>query len=161
MGAAPRSFSCQTVTGTLGASTQKIRVNNTTNNPAWTISIAATGGATANWSAGTPKYDFNDTNGSGCTDGADADSLGGDLTIDPSVGTDTPQSGCTTTGVTLGSSAAFNEGTTNTITLASGGATAGINCYWDFTGISLSQKVPATQQAGTYSIGMTLTIVAN
>lgn len=161
MSSVPRSFLCQTVTGTLGISTQKIRVNNTTGNPAWTLSIAATGGPTSSWSAGTPTYDFNDTTGSGCTDGADADTLAGDLTINPAAGTNTPKSGCAATGVTLGTSAAFNQGTTDAITLATGSSTAAINCYWDFTGISLSQTVPATQRAGSYSLGMTLTITAN
>ena len=161
MGSASRSFSCQTVTGTLGASTQKIRVNNTSGNPAWTLSIAATGGPTSSWSAGTPKYDFNDTTSSGCADGADADTLAGDLTINPSVGAVAPQSGCSSTGVALGASAAFNQGTTDAITLATGSTSAAVNCYWDFTGILLSQTVPATQQAGSYSLGMTLTITAN
>lgn len=161
MSSSSRSFSCQTVTGTLGASTQKIRVNNTTGNPAWTLSIAATSGTTGSWSAGTPKYDFNDTAGSGCTDGADADTLAGDLTINPAAGSITPQTGCTSTGVTLGASAAFNQGTVDAITLATGSTSAAINCYWDFTGFSLSQTVPATQVAGAYSLGMTLTITAN
>lgn len=161
MSSSSRSFSCQTVTGTLGASTQKIRVNNTTGNPAWTLSIAATSGATASWSAGTPKYDFNDTTGSGCSDGADADTLAGDLTINPAAGSIAPLTGCTSTGVTLGTSAAFNQGTVDAVTLATGSSSAAINCYWDFTGISLSQTVPATQAAGAYSLGMTLTITAN
>lgn len=161
MGGAPRSFSCQTVTGALGTNTQKIRINNTSGNPAWTLTMAATGGSTANWSGGTPKYDFNDTTGSGCADGGDTDTLAGDLTVNPAAGTVTPQAGCSATGVTLGTSAAFDQGATDAVTLATGSASAAINCYWDFIGISLSQTVPAAQQAGAYSIGMTLTITAN
>jgi hypothetical protein len=51
-------FNCQTITGTFGTASQKLRVNNTTVSPAWTVSIAATGGATSNWSSGPNQYDF-------------------------------------------------------------------------------------------------------
>jgi len=161
MSTASRSFQCQTVTGTLGTGTQKMRVSNYTTNPAWTLSIAATSGATADWSAGTPKYDFNDSSGSGCSDGADADSLAGQLTIDPSVASLSPSAGCSNTNVSLGASSAFNQGVTDSITIASSTSSAGYNCYWDITGTSLSQTIPAAQANGSYSINMTLTIAAN
>ncbi len=152
---------CQTSTGTLGASSQKVRVTNNTTNAAWSLSIAATSGATSNWSSGTATYDFNDPTSSGCSDGGDADSLAGQLSIDPSGASDTPKSNCVTTGVSLGSSSAFNQGTTDNITLSSASSSAGTRCYWDFTGISLSQKVPAFQPAGSYSMNFTMTVVAN
>ncbi|HEX6258439.1 MAG TPA: hypothetical protein VFZ48_03090 [Candidatus Saccharimonadales bacterium] len=157
------SGACQTSTGTLGVSAQKIRTTNTTATPGWSLSIAATGGVTANWSSGTATYDFNDATGSpaGCADGADADSLAGQLSINPSAGTVTPQAGCTNTGVSLGSSAAFAQGTTDSITIASASASAQTNCYWDITGLALSQQIPALQAAGSYSLNMTLTVVAN
>ena len=161
LSAVSRSFACQTVAGTLGVSTQKVRVSNTTANPAWTLSVAATGGASANWSTGTSQYDFNDPSSLGCSDGSDADSLAGDLTINPAAGTITPQSGCTATGVSLGSSAAFSQGTLDSITIASAGSSAGTGCYWDLTGIVLSQTVPSMQQSGSYVINLTLTLVAN
>jgi hypothetical protein len=62
------------------------------------VTLAATSGPTSLWSAGTPKYDFNDPTAS-AVDGGDTDSFGGRLTVDPSVGTLTPQSGCSNTGV--------------------------------------------------------------
>jgi hypothetical protein len=156
-------FDCNTSTGTFGTSSEKIRAQNTTAGPAWTLTIAATSGATANWSAGTPKYDFNDGGGSpaGCGDGGDSDSFGGQLTVDSSGGTLTQQSGCNTTGLSLGSSAAFLEGTTDSITLLTASASAGTNCYWDLTGLSLSQKVPPEQTNGSYTINFTLTITAS
>lgn len=158
------SFSCQTSTGTLGTSSQKIRVNNTTANGNWTLSIAATNGATASWSNGSNSYDFNDSSGTpaGCSDGGDADTRAGQLTIDPSAGTITPQTLCSSTGVSKGTSTAFTEGTTNNINLMSASGSQ-IACYYDLTGISLSQKVPGELPAsGTaYTINMTLTITAN
>lgn len=155
------SGTCQTSTGTLGSSSQKIRVTNPTATPGWTLSIAATGGATSNWSSGSSTYDFNDATSSGCSDGADADSLAGQLSLDPSAGTAAAQSGCTTTGISKGSSSAFSQGSTDSITLMSASASAGTNCYWELTGVSLSQKVPELQAQGSYSMSMTVTVVAN
>lgn len=160
---ATAGFNCQTVTGTIGTSAQRIRVTNTTTSPAWTVAIAATSGATALWNSGGNNYDFNDPNGApaGCGDGGDADTRPGQLTLNPSIGTTSPQSGCTTTGVTRGSSAGYNQGITNSLTLISASGSAQTGCYWDLTGISASQTIPATQPAGTYTLNLTITIVAN
>ena len=46
------------------------------------------------------------------------------------------------------------------VVLVSAGATAGTNCTWDITGITLSQTIPAEQNQGTYSIGLTITSLA-
>lgn len=153
MTTANRSFACQTIAGTLGVSSQKPRVNNSTANSAWTLSMAATGGSSATWTAGTNHYKFNDPTGTGCTNGQ--------LTVNPSVGTIAAQTGCTTTGVSKGSSTAYSSGVTDSVTIESATASASSNCYWDITGVSLSQDIPASQASGSYSIGMTLTITAN
>lgn len=157
------SFACQTSTGTLGDTNQRIRVDNGRNNsPNWSMSIAATSGSGALWTGSSGTYDFNDPSGSpaGCADGGDSDSKGGQLTINPSVGTIGPQAGCATTGITLGSSTAFNSGTVDSITLASAGATADSRCYWDFTGISLSQQIAPEQLGENYTLNFTVTVVA-
>jgi hypothetical protein len=151
-----RGFGCQTATGTLPASGESIRLTNT--NPSdsngWTLTIAA---SSSNWSdAGSDTYSYNNSSGSppGCS--------AGQLTVDPSSETITPESapeyGCTSTGITKGSSTAFSGVTP--ITIASAGGTASHYCYWDFTGVNLSQKIPATQPSGSYSIGLTLTYAA-
>lgn len=160
MGAITFSFSYQSANGTFGISTEKIRVDNTTQSPQWTLSIAADSGSTAFWDGTINDYDFNDPTAN-AGDGADDDSLGGQMTINASAGTLTPQGGCSNTGITLGSSASFSEGVTDSITLLSAGSSADTNCYWDFTGIGISQTVPAEQNADNYSIDMTLTIVAS
>ncbi len=154
-------FSCQTATTTLGSATQKIRVTNTTATAGWQISIAPTNGATAVWSdGGTNTYDMNDPTSTGCTDGPDADSVGGQMTINPSVSTVTPSmNGCTLTGITKGASTAFNQGVTNSIPLLTS-AGGNINCSWDITDISISQQIPAEQHYTSYSLGLTMTIVA-
>lgn len=161
MSATTTSNTCQTTTGSLGTSTEKIRTTNTTGTPGWTLTIAASGGAAANWSATTDSYDFNDASGSGCTDGADADGLAGQLSIDPSGATNTVDSMCTNTGLSLGSSSAFSEGTTNNITLLSASASANTNCTWDLTGVSLSQNIPPFRLPGSYALQLTLTATAN
>jgi hypothetical protein len=158
------SSTCQAVTGTLGIANEKIRLNNTTATATWTVSIAATGGATANWANGGATYDYNDGAGAtaGCADGADADAIAGQLTVNPSVGTITPQGGCNNTGVSLGSSSAFQQTGTvvSSITLYSASGSAGTNCYWDLTGVALSQRIPHTvTTTGSYVINMTITVV--
>jgi hypothetical protein len=152
------SFSFQTATGTLGISEQKIRVNNTTANPEWSLTIAANT-TTAFWDGATVDYDFNDATAS-AGDGADADSLGGEMTIDPSGASISPEGGCSDTGLTLGGSASFNEGTTDSITIVTAGDTADTSCYWDFTDIDVSQTIPAEQGADSYAIDLVLTLVA-
>lgn len=153
------SFSDQTATGTFGTSSEKIRVDNGTGTATWTLSLAADSGSTAFWDGGT-DYDFNDPTAN-AGDGADADSIGGQMTIDPSGATITPEGGCTTTNISLGSSNAYNEGTTDSITLASAASGADTGCYWDITDIDISQTIPAEQPADSYSIDMTLSIIAS
>ncbi len=162
------SFDCQSgggaSTGSLGSNTQRLYTNNPDGaDNGWTLTIAATGGATARWANGGASqfFDFNDTGGSGCTDGGDADAQGGQLTIDPSVGTVTTDCGsCGSTGITKGSSSAFNQGTLDSITLVN--AAAGSDDIWRgyLTGATLSQTIPAEQAADSYTLNMTLTATA-
>ena len=154
------SFNFQTATGTLGSSTQKIRVSNSTANPQWSLSIAATAGPTTYWQGATSNYDFNDPTAN-AVDGPDADTFGGQMTINPATGTLTPSGGCTNTGLTLGSSGAFNQGSLDSITLVTAGASSGTSCYWDLTGVGVSQTIPAEQAvASDYNLNMTLSIIA-
>ncbi len=150
-----KGFTCQTPTGTLGTATQKIRINNTTDNPSWVLAIAATSGPTARWLSGSNSYDFNDPAGStaGCTNGQ--------LSFNPSVSTITPQSNCPATSLVKGAESGFVQGTNNSISLITASSPAYIDCYWDITGVGLSQKVPANQPSGNYSLNLTLTITAN
>lgn len=162
MSTANVSLNCQTITGTFGTASQKLRINNTTVTPGWTLSAAVTGGNTSLWSSGGNQYDYNDSGGipAGCSDSGDADAHAGQLSMNPGTATLTPQSGCTNTGVSLGSVTAFSQGTLDNLTLAtaSGAATG---CFWDITGLSVSQALPAEKPAGSYTINITLTAVSN
>jgi len=156
MSAANFSFSCQTITGTLGSTSQRLYViDPSTTNNGWTLSIAATGGAAAKWQNGgaTRNYAYNDATGAGCTNGQ--------MTIDPSVGTvtaDCVSGTCTGATVTKGTSTAMTAATP--VTLMTGAA--GTNLWRGYlTGASVSQKIPAEQPADSYSLNMTLTVVAN
>ncbi|MEK7598341.1 MAG: hypothetical protein AAB487_01245 [Patescibacteria group bacterium] len=131
----------QTSAGTLGVASQKIRLTNTTANGNWNLTIAATGGASTLWQGATYNYDFNDT------------AANGRLRVDPSAGTITPEGGCGAVSPSKGSAAYFDAG--NSVTLLT--STTSFGCYWDFTGVALTQDIPAQQQADSYSIGMTLT----
>jgi len=149
----------QTTTGTLGTSNAKIRVVNWGASNTWTLSLAPTAGSTTTWSnGGSLKYDFNDA--ATGLDGADADEVGGRLSVDPSVGTLTSPFGClSTTGVSKGSSSSFAEGSVNSISLLVAGGTTGYNCAWDLTGATISQIIPAYQAGGSYSLPLTLSIL--
>lgn len=138
------SFREQSTTGTLGSETERVRLSNPTSVSTWSVSIAATDGATAQWSDGTTTMDYNDP-------------AGAKLTINPSVGAIAEALGGSTTGVSLGSSAAFSQGTVDSITLYSANNTAANFSQYDLTGVALSQVVPAKQKAAAYNLGLTLT----
>jgi hypothetical protein len=168
MSAIAYPFACLTggsaPTGTFGTNTERIYVDNPGNaNNGWSLTLAATGGATTLWQncGSSQNYDFNDPGGSGCTDGGDADSRPGQMTVNPSVGTITADcASCTTTGITTGASAAYNQGTTDSITLLSAAAGSDDFGRWYLTGANVSQTIPAEQAADSYTINLTLTVTA-
>lgn len=163
MSSAIKDIYCTTTTGTLGTSGQRMRVVNHSSNRSWTLSIAATDGNTALWNDGSALFDFNDTSGAppGCSAGSDADVYAGQLGFGFGSATVSPESGCSSTDISLGSSAGFEEGVTDSVTLMSAGATAEMGCYWDLQNVDLSQTIPPGQAAGDYSIDLTITVVAN
>lgn len=149
------SFTCKTSTATLGDSSDKVNVTNLANSiNTWNIAIAATSGPTATWTNTTQTYKFNDSTGSGCTNGQ--------LTVNPSVATltDDCNSACTANDSTVskGTSTAFVSGTTNSVTLMSDSAGTAWEGY--LTGISLSQQIPALQHSGSYTLPMTITLTS-
>ncbi len=164
MQSASFSFSCQTRTGAFASSTQQIYVQNPdAADGGWTVSLAASDPTNVWDSAGT-DFDFNDPGGSGCTDGGDADSLGGQMTVDPSAGTLSTGEclSCATTNVTRGASNAFSEGATDSITILTGAAGSNDIGDWRLTGISISQTIPGEQPAASdYDISLTLTIASS
>jgi len=162
MGAVSFSFSDQTSSGQFGTTAERVRVSNPTATEEWTVSIAASA-TTAVWTdGGSSTYDFNDASGSGYTDGADTDSVGGQMTIDPSGGSVTGVDGCATTGVNVQATpVAFEEGTTDSVDLMIAGGTAAPFCQFDFIGDAgnVVQKIPASTIAGTYTISLTVSVL--
>lgn len=156
-----RKILCQTNVTTLGDTNSRLRVTNSTANPQWNITIAATTGSASFWdnqSGGI--YDFNDNTGMGCQDGSDIDSIAGQLTVSQSSANITPQSGCSNTGIALGSNTSFLEGSMDSITLVSANSSTGIGCYWDITDIGITQTIPAEQVSGGYTIDFTISVVS-
>ena len=159
------SFTCLTggaaSTGTLGTNLQRVyAINPGASNTGFTVDIAGSA-TTALWTTGAITYDYNDAAGSGCTDAADADTKGGQMTFDPSVSTITTDcTSCTTTGITKGSSTAFLEGTTDSINLINAGAGSDDFLRVYLTGITASQTIPAEQSAGNYTLSFTISITA-
>lgn len=163
LGATTFSFNCQTVTGSLGDNNNRIYTTNPgADNNGFTIGLAASA-TTATWTAGANKYDFNDATAA-CGDSADTDTVGGQLTVDPSVETVTADyTGGNITGITKGSSTAYSETGTivSSVQLVNAGATSDDAGRWYITGASLSQTIPAQTPVGSYSLGMVLTITGN
>lgn len=156
------TFACQNSTAIFGTNTQRIRVSNQSSNPQWDLTLAALLGATTTWLSNlNDRYDFNDPTSSGCGDGGDADLYAGQMSIDFSNAVITPQSGCSNTGLSFGSNSAFSEGVINDILLVSAGASAQTSCYWDITGLEITQTIPNSQAYGNYSINMNLSVIAN
>lgn len=165
------SFDCQyggtASTGTLGSGTERVYViNPNAANNGWTLAIAATGGITTLWqnTGSTQNYDFNDPTGAnpGCTDGADIDSKPGQLTIDPAASTiNLDCLTCTSSNVTKPSSAAFNQGTVDSVTLLNAALASDDIWRGYLTGVGLSQTIPAEQPADSYTLNMTVTVTAN
>lgn len=162
--AATFSFVCQTNTATFGTVTERIYIQNPDSaDNGWTVSIAGSA-TTALWDGAASDYDFNDPTTSGCADGADTDGVGGQMTIDASVATLNTGNcaSCVTTNITKGSSTAFNEGTTDSVTLLNAAAGSSDVGDWLLTGVEVSQKIPAEQGAASdYNIDMVVSIVAN
>ncbi len=162
------SLDCQSganaSTGTLGTDSERVYVNNPGGaNNGWNLTIAATSGATTTWAnaGATRRIDFNDPTTSGCTDGADVDTASGQMTVNPSTGTITTDcSVCTTTGITKGSSSAFSQGVTDSLTLLSAAASSDDVWRGYLTGTSISQVIPGETPADSYTINMTLTATA-
>ena len=159
------SFSCQTIAGSFGTASEQILVSNPdAADNGWTLSLAASN-TTDVWDSAGTDFDFNDPGTGGCVDdGAttDADSLGGQMTVDPSGATLAQgPSANGVAGVSLGSSSAYVEGTTDSITLLTSDGTTDIG-DWTLQGVSISQQIPAEQPAASdYSIDMVLSIVAS
>ncbi len=171
MSASTFSFDCLSgasrPTGTFGTNVERIYVDNPgAANNGWTLVMAATGGATDSWDnvGVTEQYDFNDAGGApvGCGDSGDADAFVGQLAVDPATaGVITAD--CTTCGtgsITLGAASAYDEGTTDNITLLNAAIASDDTGRWYLTGVDIDQTIPAEQPNDSYSINMTLTVTA-
>lgn len=158
---AGKNFSAiyQTSAAVLGTSSERMRITNPRGAVAtWALSLAATSGATAAWSNGENTYDYNDATAL-AVDGADSDSIGGQLSIDPSAGSLAGVGTTATSNVSLGSASAFAEGSVNSIDILSASAGAQKPGVWDLTNVGLSQTIPAMQATGSYVFNMTLTAI--
>ena len=144
--------SCQQSVGTLGTNGERIRVTDNRASGNWSLSIAATGGASAKWQSGANNYSFNDSSGSpaGCANGQLGVNFG---SINAA-----PKSGCTANGLSAGSNANFSGATPISIGQGNG---ADRFCYWDITGVGLTQQIPASRPAGSYKLDMTLTVMSS
>lgn len=151
------SMTYQTATATLGVSSERMRVTNPSgSDDTWALNVAATSGETSVWTTGSVTYDYNDSTAS-AGDGADTDSVGGQMTIDPSAGTIAGVGGTSISNVSLGTSDAFVESSVSSIDLMTAATGSQKPGQWDLTGVGLSQTIPAAQASGSYTLNLTLT----
>ena len=140
-------------------SSQQLEVANSLSTTGWSVSLAATGGSTAKWTqAGdAANYAFNSTN-------TDQGQLSVDLSSSVFTASGSMPLGqaCTTAGLSYGAGGAFVAGTAsaNAITLATASSSSGLTCLFKLQDISLKQTIPAYQKPGTYTLPVTVTVVA-
>jgi hypothetical protein len=149
------TFSFGTQDSTLNGiftSAQRVRVSNPTIGHTWTASLAGSAPG-AKWISGANQYSFDDAAGSGYTTGQ--------MTVDASAasGAWAGVGGCATTGITTGSSTAFVNGTTDSVTLGNGAAATPNYCRYDYTGGRMVQKIPAGQVSGAYALTMVVSVL--
>ncbi len=166
------SFACQSTTGTFGTAAETIYVQNPdAADSGWTVSLAASDPSDVWASIGTPAvtFDFNDPTTAGCADsadGADVDTVAGQLSVDPTTSSTVSAGACSTcdtTGVTAGSASAFSaEGAVNSIAIFSGAAGSDDIGDWGIVGVDLTQTLPGEQAAySDYALDFTLSVVAS
>jgi len=140
-------------------SSQQIEVANRLSTTGWSVSLAATGGPTAKWTqtGSAANYAFNSTN-------VDQGQLSVDLSSSAFTASGSTPLGqaCTTAGLSYGAGGAFVAGTAsaNAITLATASSSSGLTCLFKLQNISLKQTIPAYQKPGTYTLPVTVTVVA-
>ena len=158
--AAMTSRTASTTTAKLSNnSSQQLEVANSLSTTGWNVSLAATGGPTAKWTqtGGAANYAFNSTN-------VDQGQLSVDLSSSAFTASGSTPLGqaCTTAGLSYGAGGAFVAGTAsaNAITLATASSSSGLTCLFKLQNISLKQTIPAYQKPGTYTLPVTVTVVA-
>ena len=158
--AAMTSRTASTTTAKLSNnSSQQLEVANSLSTTGWSISLAATGGPTAKWTqtGSAANYAFNSTN-------VDQGQLSVDLSSSAFTASGSTPLGqaCTTAGLSYGAGGAFVAGTAsaNAITLATASSSSGLTCLFKLQNITLKQTVPAYQKPGTYTLPVTVTVVA-
>lgn len=146
MAAKTVSFSQQTSTGTFGDNQNRIYVENPgAANNGWTLTLNALQPGSGEWSSGSGTYKYN------------ANATTGQLTVNPSAGTITPVIG-SGTGVLKNVATAFSGNSPVRLMTASASADKVWAGY--ITGIGLTQAIPASQPAGTYTLPMVQTVTA-
>ena len=158
--AAMTSRTASTTTAKLSNnSSQQLEVANSLSTTGWSVSLAATGGSTAKWTqtGDAANYAFNSTN-------TDQGQLSVDLSSSAFTASGSMPLGqaCTTAGLSYGAGGAFVAGTAsaNAITLATASSSSGLTCLFKLQDISLKQTIPAYQKPGTYTLPVTVTVVA-
>jgi hypothetical protein len=138
------NFSCQTQTATFGTASQKVKISNPLLSGV-KLDINAQTPATDTWTSGSDTYKYNDAAGTGCTNGQMTVSSG---SFNQTAGANAP------TYTMPGGS--FSG--TSPVTLMNNTSTTA----WEgeLTGFDLSQKIPAEQADGTYSLNMVVSAIS-
>lgn len=141
------------------AGSQQLEVSNTRSSGGWTVSLSASDGPTGRWrnATNTASYPFNSRNRSRGQLGTDTSAASFAAFGDGLAG-----QGCDTTGLSFGAGASFRAGTAtaSTVTIATAAANSKVRCAFKLRNIRLMQTIPAHQKNDTYTLPMTLTVIA-
>jgi hypothetical protein len=108
------------------------------------------------------KFDFNDPTTSGCSDSNDLDTKSGQMSVDASVASLTPDcGGCGVSEIAKSTPNVFVEGSTDSITLLNATTLSDENGQWYLTDVLIKQTIPAETPVDTYSIDFTVTVTAS
>lgn len=147
MGDLDVSNSQQEGTGTYGDDENRAFVDNPGGaDGGWTLALNATNPGADKWTTGSLDYDY-----------MGASPAVGQLAVNPDDATITPVIGGAD-GVSKGTLATFTSTSPITIMQADSSSANIWNGY--ITGVGLSQTIPASQPAGTYTLDMTQTVAA-
>lgn len=144
------SFSCQTVNASLFDTNRKIRLNNTTaGNYVLDIIFNTT------WSSGQNTFASGDPVGGGCTNGQ--------ITLDNTGSTFQNVAGtCATPSNQVDfSPRGLSAFQTDAMRYELFRGTLTTDCAWDYTNLTMSQKIPPETPSGTYTIQATIGITAS
>lgn len=144
------SLDCTSTTGTLGTATEQIYITNPdAADDGYTVSLASS--VESGWSDGENSFSYRDESNNGCN--------GGQLTVAGGIISDGKLASDLTAGIVTTGGSFTSE--VSSVTLVNASVESADISEVVATGFGLTQTIPARTPASSYSLPMTLSIIAN